>query len=91
VLDALPLQVVIALASAARSQRIREQMVQYLKRWRSVKPKITGDDLLRLGFAEGAALGAALRAARDAQLDGKATTRKQQMLVALARLASAGI
>jgi len=86
VLDALPLQVVIALASAARSQRTREQMVQYLKRWRLVKPKITGNDLLRLGFAEGAALGAALRAARDAQLDGKATTRKQQMLVALARL-----
>jgi tRNA nucleotidyltransferase (CCA-adding enzyme) len=86
ILDALPPQVILALACATTSQQARRQMLQYLRHWRFAKPKITGDDLLRLGFAEGPALGAALRAARDAQLDGTARTRTQQMRIASARL-----
>jgi tRNA nucleotidyltransferase (CCA-adding enzyme) len=86
ILDALPPQVILALACATASTQARRQMLQYLLQWRLAKPKITGDDLLRLGFAEGPALGAALGAVRDAQLDGKARTRTQQMHIASARL-----
>jgi len=90
ILDALPSQAVLALACAAGSEQARRQMLRYLRKWRFIKQKISGEELLRLGFVQGPALGAALRAARDALLDGKARTRAQQLRVAINAVAAWG-
>lgn len=51
--------------------------------WRDMAPGISGTDLVAAGMAPGPAIGRALRAARAAMLDGRATTRDEQMAVAL--------
>jgi len=53
-------------------------------RWRTLTLAIGGADLVAAGVAPGPAIGRALRAARGAVLDGRATTREEQIRTALA-------
>ena len=53
------------------------------REWRPVALEIDGRALLEAGVPEGPALGAALRAARAAALDGEAPTHAEQLAVAL--------
>lgn len=55
--------------------RFAAQMLdRYLQEWRTLRPRLTGDDLLRLGIPRGPAIGATLRLLRAACIRGEATT-----------------
>jgi tRNA nucleotidyltransferase (CCA-adding enzyme) len=60
-----------------------EHARRWLAEWRHVRPAISGADLLAAGL-RGPALGAALEAATEALLDGRAPDREAQLAVALA-------
>ena len=62
------------LASPTAAARIR----QYLAEWRTIAPRLRGSDLLALGVPAGPAVGATLRALRQARLDGSAPTRQDE-------------
>lgn len=59
-----------------------EPVRRWLDEWRHVRLVITGDDLLDAGL-RGPAIGAALRAAHAAALDGEASDRESQLAVAV--------
>jgi tRNA nucleotidyltransferase (CCA-adding enzyme) len=56
-----------------------ETGLAYLSSWRHVKPELTGDDLLALGLAPGPELGRTLNRLRAARLDGRVTSRPQEV------------
>lgn len=62
------------LASSIAAAHIR----QYLAEWRTIAPRLRGSDLLALGVPAGPAVGATLRALRQARLDGGAPTRQDE-------------
>jgi tRNA nucleotidyltransferase (CCA-adding enzyme) len=66
-----------------RPGAVRQGLVAYLCRWRSLEADITGADLLRAGVARGPKVGHGLRAAFEAKLDGRAVDRAGQLEVAL--------
>jgi tRNA nucleotidyltransferase (CCA-adding enzyme) len=70
-----------ALAVAA-ALGARDPVARWLAEWRHVRPAITGEDLLGEGLS-GPAIGAGLRAALAAALDGQAPDRDAQLAVAL--------
>jgi|GEM_PF-2200175 len=47
-----------------------EPLVQYLKRWRNLKPQLSGDALLEMGVPEGEDVGKCLKGIRTAYLTG---------------------
>jgi tRNA nucleotidyltransferase (CCA-adding enzyme) len=59
--------------------RKAETCLAYLSSWRHVKPELTGDDLLALGLAPGPELGRTLNRLRAARLDGRVTSRPQEV------------
>lgn len=63
-----------ALAPSTAAARIR----QYRAEWWTVAPRLRGSDLLELGVPAGPAVGATLRALRQARLDGGAPTRQDE-------------
>jgi tRNA nucleotidyltransferase (CCA-adding enzyme) len=73
-----PVEIVLARALGA------DWLDEYVREWRAVALEIDGRVLLEAGVPEGPALGRALRAARDATLDGNAQTHAEQLAVALA-------
>lgn len=60
-----------------------EQARDWLERLRHVRLEITGEDLLSAGVTEGPAVGAGLRAALAAKLDGQAAGRESELAEAL--------
>ena len=77
------------LAPPRAAARIR----QYRSEWWTIAPRLRGSDLLALGIPAGPAVGATLRALRQARLDGCAPTRQDEERLARqsAGIASAGI
>ena len=77
------------LAPPLAAARIR----QYRSEWWTVAPRLRGSDLLALGIPAGPAVGAILRALRQARLDGCAPTRQDEERLARqsAGISSAGI
>jgi len=73
-----PVELVLARALGA------EWLDRYLEEWRFVGLEIDGGDLLAAGVPEGPVLGRALAAALAAKLDGEASGREQELVVALA-------
>ncbi|MGI8624005.1 MAG: hypothetical protein ACR2NB_11105, partial [Solirubrobacteraceae bacterium] len=59
-----------------------EPVRRWLAEWRHVRAAVTGDDLLEAGL-RGPDVGAGLRAALAAALDGQAPDRESQMEAAL--------
>jgi len=57
---------------------------RYLTEWSRVRLEIGGRDLLAAGVPEGPRLGAGLRAALEAKLDGEISGREQELRVAVA-------
>jgi tRNA nucleotidyltransferase (CCA-adding enzyme) len=52
---------------------------RYVRDWRRVRLAITGEDLKRLGYPEGRALGLALRETQRARLDGEVEGREAEL------------
>jgi tRNA nucleotidyltransferase (CCA-adding enzyme) len=53
--------------------------LSYLTAWRHVRPELTGTDLLALGVSQGASMGETLRRLRAAKLDGRISTREDEI------------
>ena len=69
-----------ALAAATRLAEsvVGERVERYLSEWWSVAPLLRGTDLLELGVPSGPAVGEALRALRQARLDGLTRDRHDE-------------
>jgi tRNA nucleotidyltransferase (CCA-adding enzyme) len=88
--SARPSQIAIAVGGAAVEEvavaaalGAEQQGRQWLEQLRQKQPAIGGDDLTAAGIAPGPAIGAGLRAARLAMLDGIAQDRTTQLQIAL--------
>jgi tRNA nucleotidyltransferase (CCA-adding enzyme) len=73
----------VALAGALGDGRARAAAQRWLGELRDIGLEINGNDLLAAGVTPGPAIGAGLRAALSARLDGRATDRDEQLAVAL--------
>jgi tRNA nucleotidyltransferase (CCA-adding enzyme) len=51
----------------------------YLQEWRSIRPELTGADVLELGVPPGEAVGRVLRQLRRARLEGEARSREDEV------------
>ena len=78
-LSPFPVPTLLAFAALTDDASIRECIVDYLTNARSERPILTGDELLELGLLEGRDVGEFLRYLRDARLDGKMSTREDEM------------
>jgi tRNA nucleotidyltransferase (CCA-adding enzyme) len=67
----------------------RDTLERYLDELRDVRPLLNGDDLLLLGIPEGPQVGEVLRMLREARLEGRTTTRHDE--VALVREFAKGL
>ena len=67
---------------------VKENLERYVNELRDVKPLLNGDDLLLLGVPEGPLVGEALSMLRQARLEGRATTRRDEVALVREFLAS---
>lgn len=70
-LSPLSLEMVLYLLARSRARSVKERIVLYLERLRTLRPIVGGADLVAWGFAPGPDIGHLLDSLRDAQLDGK--------------------
>ncbi len=61
---------------------IRARIDLFLTRLKMIKPVLTGADLIRAGFRPGPAIGQILEELKEARLDGRVTTEKEEMALA---------
>ena len=85
-LDGVAEAAVEAVVGIASSARVRGRLRRYLERWRSVRPWLDGESLLRLGVPSGPAVGRMLRQLRDARLDGRIRSRRGEVAYVRAAL-----
>jgi tRNA nucleotidyltransferase (CCA-adding enzyme) len=62
----------------AGSETAAEQIELYMNVLRHVNPMLTGEDLLKLGVPEGPQIKEFLKRLREARLDGKIDSRKEE-------------
>lgn len=55
-----------------------EPLTRYLKRWRLMKPLLTGDDLMQLGVPYGESIGVCLKKLRYAKISGQVQNRSDE-------------
>ncbi len=60
---------------------VAETCFAYLREWRHVRPELSGSDLLALGMAPGMQVGETLRRLRYERLDGRVTSREQEVAI----------
>ena len=84
-LDKIPLAAVRSIFLASPPGLVRQNLFDYLETWRHIKPKINGNDLKAIGLPPGPAYQTILHTLRNAWLDGKVKTVKQEKLL-LAKL-----
>lgn len=81
-LDSLsPISIQVA-ALLSTLSTAREALAIYLTRLRHVKPSLDGRDLIAMGLAQGPALGEVLRKLRAARIEGRVSTRSEEMRLA---------
>jgi tRNA nucleotidyltransferase (CCA-adding enzyme) len=73
---------------ASERGAIQHRLFSYQVEWRLVEPEITGDDLKAAGLEPGPLFGHLLSTLRDARLDGEVSTRREEMALVEALLAS---
>jgi tRNA nucleotidyltransferase (CCA-adding enzyme) len=56
-----------------------EPLTRYLKRWRDLKPDLTGDDLIDLGLPKGESIGKCLKRLRMARITGQVQNRADEI------------
>ena len=60
---------------------LRDRLLDYVRRLRHLKPRLTGDDLIRMGLRPGPRLGDILARLRDAWLDGEVPNKRDEILL----------
>jgi tRNA nucleotidyltransferase (CCA-adding enzyme) len=78
-LEPYPLSAVEATALVASQSAAEERLRHYLSEWRYVKPSLDGGALERLGVARGPGMKAVLRLLKGARLDGRASSRQEEV------------
>ena len=73
-MDKFPIASVYAVSLLAKE----DALLDYLTRWRFVKPQTTGDDLLEMGVPRGPRYGEILTRLRAARLDGEVNNDEQE-------------
>jgi len=76
-LEEVPGLAVYALSLSAKG-KIKQTLIDYLEKWRHVKPKTTGHDLKELGLSPGPKYKNILRQLRNAWLDGEIKTLNEE-------------
>ncbi len=74
----------------ATSPVVRERLNDYLGRLRHVRPVLNGRDVVSLGVPEGPIVGEVLRELRRARLEGKVSTRRDEIELARELLTTMG-
>lgn len=74
----LPFEVLLAVLVLVEDESARKRLVTYLQRGRKLRPELTGDDLMAMGFAEGPGLKRILAALLEERLDGAVEGRRSE-------------
>ena len=85
-LGPFPVPVLEAQRDVAPPALQRERLDSYLTRLQHVRPECTGDDLLRAGVPQGPVVGRLLAELRTARLDGRVSTREEELALVKRRL-----
>ncbi len=72
------LQAILANIIAGQVEESRPALALYMEKLHSVKPLLSGSDLIKMGIIQGPLLKDMLNALLDARLDGKALTREDE-------------
>ena len=78
---------ILAWSALAPNQTSRGLLLSFLMKWQSVKPHLTGDDLLALDVPEGPQVGELLQELLNARLDDVVVTRDDEETLVKDRLA----
>jgi hypothetical protein len=82
----------IALIMANRqAKQWMEPLVKYLKVWRTLRPKLHGDELLKLGVPKGEQVGQLLRRLRAAYLTKQIQSREEEVVFVQVYLANLAV
>ncbi len=87
-LEQRPLACIKAAIALAKRPLAKERLQQYINLYHRMKPTLTGDDLLALGYPTGPKVGQILRQLQTAKLEGKVTTKDDEVKLAREWLAS---
>jgi tRNA nucleotidyltransferase (CCA-adding enzyme) len=82
-LDSHQLGAIKAAAIAADPEIVRQRLDLYLDNLRFIVPSLDGDDLQQMGVAPGKKLGRLLRSLKAARVDGRVTTREEEVELVL--------
>jgi len=77
-LDGRPLELQLAVAVMAETEKSRRALLAHISHGRLLKPELTGDDLIIMGFNPGPGIGRILGALTDAKLDGTVETLEDE-------------
>ena len=77
-----PLEILLYAMARSTEERIRAQIVTFLRDLRTLKLSISGDDVMRLGLAQGPMVREALDRVLRARIDGEAPDREAQLKIA---------
>ena len=77
-LEGRPLEIQLAVAVMAGTEKSRRALIAHVSRGRLLKPELSGDDLIIMGFDPGPGIGRILGALTDARLDGTVETLEDE-------------
>ncbi len=77
--EGLPLETVLFIHSFANRECVRLAVVNYLTKYRKVRPSLSGADLIKLGCEPGPSFSTILRRLRNARLDGEIRTKNDEI------------
>ena len=78
-LEGVPLAACLFWAAATDRQRVRRRLLLFLTGWHKVRPMLTGQDILDLGYRQSPIVGSILDGLRAARLDGAVETREEEI------------
>jgi tRNA nucleotidyltransferase (CCA-adding enzyme) len=78
-MDNLSIESVLFLHAFANDELLKSDTAEYLRHYRSVRPSVSGKDLLAIGIAEGPIYTDILKRLRNQLLDGKLSSRAEQI------------
>jgi len=86
-LSGLPVEALLLLMAEQKHGRVWQHVTTYWEKIRLTKSELTGHDLEALGFPPGPAFHKVLAAVRDACLDGRVSSREEELALARSLLA----
>ena len=85
-LNGLSLEAIQVAAALEANGAARKSMTRYAEEWRKVRPLLTGQDIVKLGVAQGPQVGDLLDLLLEARLEGKTATKAHEQALVRQRL-----